>query len=75
MTGGNGRQTAPAAKPEAEQQGPQMQPGMAYFMVPQPLFAETIKVLRKMPFEEVEGVMNGLSQCQPIKANPEAEEK
>jgi len=74
MSGGNGRQTTPA-KPETEAPpAPTMQPGMAYFLVPQPVFTETIKILRRMPFEEVEQIMAGLSQCQPVKNQPPAPE-
>jgi len=70
MSNGNGRQTEPnKAEPEAPP-APTMIPGVAYFLVPQSVFTETIKILRKMPFENVEQVMAALSQCQPVKPNP-----
>ena len=76
----NGRERRTQPQPRNKGQGPdgmpvQMQPGMAYFMVPESLFAEVIKVLRKMPYEDVDFVMGGLKGCQPIKSNPEGEEQ
>ncbi len=73
MSNGNGKETAPDKQETTALPAPTMMPGVAYFLVPQPVFTETIKILRRMPFENVEQIMAALSQCQPVKPNPAAE--
>ncbi len=53
--------------------GVQMKEGITYMMVPAPLMIELVKILSKMPFEDVEGVIVGLRKCPPVRSNrPEA---
>ena len=47
--------------------GVPMKEGVTYMMVPAPLMVELVKILGKLPFEDVEGVMGGLRQCAPVR--------
>lgn len=68
-TDGNGAMDAAQARMVS---APPMKPGVTYVLMPSPLLAELVKILRDMPYEKVERIMRGLGECQPVQSNPVA---
>lgn len=68
-TDGNGAMSEALAQPMAP---PTLKQGVTYMLVPSPLVAELVKILRDMPYEKVERVMRGLGECQPVHSTPPA---
>ena len=70
-TDGNGMMDAAVA--QAQPAGtPMLKDGVTYMLMPSPLMAELVKILRDMPYEKVERVMRGLGECQPVHRTPPA---
>ena len=51
---------------------PMLKDGVTDMLMPSPLMAELVKILRDMPYEKVERVMRGLGECQPVHRTPPA---
>ncbi len=68
--GGNGEMNEAVALAQPVAAGPTMKEGVTYHLMPSPLLAELVKILRDMPYEKVERVMRGLGECQPVHSTP-----
>jgi hypothetical protein len=71
-TDGNGEMKEAAAQAQPMATGPTLKDGVTYMLMPSPLMAELVKILRDMPYEKVERVMRGLGECQPVHRTPPA---
>ncbi len=69
-TDGNGAMREAAAQAQPVNAGPTLKQGVTYLLMPSPLMAELVKILRDMPYEKVERVMRGLGECQPVHSTP-----
>ncbi len=69
---GNGEMSDAVARAQPVGAGPTMKEGVTYLLMPSPLMAELVKILRDMPYEKVERVMQGLRECQPVHSTPAA---
>ncbi len=69
-TDGNGEMSEALARAQPVGAGPTLKAGVTYMLMPSPLMAELVKILRDMPYEKVERVMAGLRECQPVHSTP-----
>ena len=71
---GNGEleQAAAAATPVDRPEGSQvpMNPGETYVLMPARTLSEVAKILRTLPYEDVELIMIELKKVQPVQARP-----
>ena len=49
---------------------PTIQQGETYILMPTRVLSDVVKILRKLPFEEVDLVMGDLKKVQPVKGKP-----
>ncbi len=49
---------------------PEIKQGETYILMPTRVLSDVVKILRKLPFEEVDLVMGDLKKVQPVKGKP-----
>ncbi len=67
---GNGELANAMAKAKPVDRDPELRSGETYILMSTRTLAEIVKILRTLPFEEVELVIRDLKKVQPVQGKP-----